>query len=38
MKLESAVGVGTQLEIVIYLRPESREEQNHEKEKDSEPS
>jgi serine/threonine-protein kinase RsbT len=31
LKLESAVGVGTQLEIVIYLRPESREEQNHEK-------
>jgi anti-sigma regulatory factor (Ser/Thr protein kinase) len=38
MKLESTVGVGTQLEIVIYLRPESREEQNQEKGKASEPS
>ena len=35
MKLESSVGVGTRLEIVIYLRPESREERNHDKEKNS---
>ena len=35
MKLESTAGVGTRLEIVIYLRPESREERNHKKEKDS---
>ena len=35
MKLESTVGVGTRLEIVIYLRPESREERNHKKEKNS---
>jgi anti-sigma regulatory factor (Ser/Thr protein kinase) len=38
MKLESTVGVGTRLEIVIYLHPESREKQNHEKEKDRKPS
>jgi len=35
MKLESTAGVGTRLEIVIYLRPESREERNHKKEKNS---
>jgi CBS domain-containing protein len=29
MKLESTVGVGTQMEITIYLRPESKEELNH---------
>ena len=28
MKLESTMGVGTQMEIVIYLRPEVREESN----------
>ena len=38
MKLESTVGVGTRLEIVIYLRPESSEEQNHEKGINSGPS
>ena len=38
MKLESTVGVGTRLEIVIYLRPESKQEQNHKNEKGSEPS
>jgi hypothetical protein len=32
------VGVGTRLEIVIYLRPESRQEQNHKNEKGSNPS
>ncbi len=29
MKLESTVGVGTRMEITIYLRPESKEELNH---------
>ena len=37
MKLESVVGVRTRLEIVIYLRPESKEESNHGKENPSEP-
>jgi len=38
MTLESTVGVGTRMEIVIYLHPESRQEQNPEKQKDGEPS
>ena len=38
MKLESTVGVETRLEIVIYLRPESSKEQNHEKGINSGPS
>ena len=38
MTLESTVGVGTRMEIVIYLHPESRQEQNPGKQKDGEPS
>ena len=38
MTLESTVGVGTRMEIVIYLHPESRQEQASEKQKDGEPS
>jgi anti-sigma regulatory factor (Ser/Thr protein kinase) len=38
MKLESTVGVGTELEIVVYLRQESGEEQNPEKGRGPEPS
>ena len=37
MKLESTVGVGTRLEIVIHLRPESGEQQNHDEEKGRSP-
>jgi CBS domain-containing protein len=36
MKLESTLGIGTKLEIVIYLRTESKEEQNQDQ--GSEPS
>jgi hypothetical protein len=38
MKVESTVGVGTELEIVVYLRQEPGEEQNLEKGKAPEPS
>jgi CBS domain-containing protein/anti-sigma regulatory factor (Ser/Thr protein kinase) len=38
MTLESTVGVGTRMEIVIYLHPESRQEQNPEKQQDGKPS
>jgi len=38
MKLESQVGVGTQLEIVIYLKPESNGESNLSEGKKQEPS
>jgi CBS domain-containing protein/anti-sigma regulatory factor (Ser/Thr protein kinase) len=38
MTLESTVGVGTRMEIVIYLHPESRQEQNPGKQKDGKPS
>jgi anti-sigma regulatory factor (Ser/Thr protein kinase) len=33
MKLESQLGIGTQLEIVIYLKPESNGESNPPEEK-----
>jgi hypothetical protein len=38
MKLESKVGMGTQLEIIIYLHSESEDETNAEKAKRPEPS
>jgi CBS domain-containing protein/anti-sigma regulatory factor (Ser/Thr protein kinase) len=38
MTLESTVGVGTRMEIVIYLHPESRQEQTPGKQKDGKPS
>jgi CBS domain-containing protein/anti-sigma regulatory factor (Ser/Thr protein kinase) len=38
MTLESTAGVGTRMEIVIYLHPESRQEQNPGKQKDGKPS
>ena len=38
MTLESTVGVGTRMEMVIYLHPESRQEQTPEKQKDGKPS
>lgn len=38
MTLESTVGVGTRMEIVIYLHPESRQEPASEKQKDAGPS
>jgi CBS domain-containing protein len=38
MKLESQAGVGTQLEIVIYLKPESSDEAIHSEGKGQEPS
>jgi anti-sigma regulatory factor (Ser/Thr protein kinase) len=38
MKLESKVGVGTQLEIIIHLHSESEDETNTEKAKRPEPS
>jgi CBS domain-containing protein/anti-sigma regulatory factor (Ser/Thr protein kinase) len=38
MKLDSTVGVGTRLEIIIRLRPDSKEESTPGRDKDSEPS
>jgi len=38
MTLESTVGVGTRMEIVIYLHPESRQEQNPGNQKGMDPS
>jgi len=38
MRLESTLGMGTELEIVVYLRQESGEEQNSEKSKAQEPA
>jgi CBS domain-containing protein/anti-sigma regulatory factor (Ser/Thr protein kinase) len=38
MKLESQMGIGTQLEIIIHLKPESNEEANSPKEEKQEPS